>query len=1362
MTNVELGNLIKYAKEYLGIINPARQRSNVRTNFIKSHILDPKKFLSSTSQDESFEPSFPINCELFYSLKLEDIDELEGDDKDEYQYQREIINQLDEIRLKGEANTFTKQVQINLGYIDLTASQLAEVEVAEEDDGEESKFEKQKIQFPVFTIPIKIDVLQSKFSITLLDTRVTPSFSFLSRVLEQDQYFEFQKNINDMEMGGDFELPLNLGVLEKVYEELLSQLKRCEGVSFHGEPLDINYLTISLGAKSNFFMAQDLEQLAEMSNEELLETSLSGLVDERELDEVVNLGTGEGDVYFPFASDKHQRGALKLINNRAAIVQGPPGTGKSQTIANIICHLVANDKRVLFVSQKDQAVRVVKDSLKSLEVPGLFGYIPDRYSSLHSKQDEIDSAANELARLKFVVDNPEPFGGTFNPKQIEESVDEFNSQLSIERKYFNLSNQLRTLEEFNININNPKKFIEGNPLEEIKQLRKTIQELEDVSKFISDNRENVAHYKKEFPSINLDYYENVSGNLERLKIALLPEISTSGFKPLRGIRNRVSLAKHSATLSALPYEVSEFIKKSIHMFNSYPSKSKLGEELDDVEVYFRVLEAEKYLPLLKAQLENQLYESGTTMAEYEDILNLISKHGEQAIQNIIKVLNLKDEIKQLKLHNINELNRKVHKARLNHQYFTKKIIANKIRSQIEASWNVRTRGLVERAVRGFSKSKRAYKTFDKLKSDPEIFNTVLGLFPVWMMSLDDVSRIIPLDLNLFDYVIIDEASQCNLAYAIPSMVRAKHTILFGDTLQMRDSTIRFKSNITLLEMAKKYSIPDHIQIKSEADSVKSIMDIGVLLGFQSAVLRTHYRSPRELIGFSNEWFYKPRKRTLEIANATFRPYKDTRRVMLNHIISTDRSKDESAKTNVDEAEYIKELIAEIKADPSMKDMDIAVLSFFTEQAALIRKTIEDESVKVSNIEGIQGDERDIVIYSMVISDPSEKRRYISLAGEGGEITRELSEGRVNVAFTRAKQQVHVVTSLNPEQWPDGIWIKRYLEYVDDFGRGSRLLQDGVDETKFDSNFERDFYLLLKPYLDENYILQNQVESCGYKLDFALLHRNSSKRLAIECDGPTHFEQESDDTYVQSDWERQSVLEAAKWEFYRVPYSRWDQLEERQQIVNEVLGLFKAVKPKTKAEKELPEIKSQVEPRPEPAHIQKIEINRPAADAPPVKTERPISSTPRSKQSDSSPAQEKSDFKRVGLVKVSDNRALVISSYYKNSRLIIAEHVRNSTFTGFTKRNVCLNKGDVDNFVDALNRAIEQKEPSELSWAGSTANKIMVSETNNMIDIRQWINSDKYTGYTRNGFRLDKAIVRELIGKLGKDSKASSRLSVKLQ
>jgi len=486
--------------------------------------------------------------------------------------------------------------------------------------------------------------------------------------------------------------------------------------------------------------------------------------------------------------------------------------------------------------------------------------------------------------------------------------------------------------------------------------------------------------------------------------------------------------------------------------------------------------------------------------------------------------------------NINSINKSLHKIKLKRQEKIKNFLRNRVRDQVSlASYSVPIRGVIARIARALQKSKKAYRTFDQLKQDPNNFRTLKDIIPIWIMDLEDASRLIPLEKNMFDCIILDEASQCNLAYALPAMFRSKHVIFFGDSEQMRDDSIRFKTNRSLLELANKYKIPPHLQIKSKDDTTKSVLDIGGLRGFPSTTLLYHYRSPRELIGFSNENFYAPKRKKMEVINTQYLTYKNTNMVMKNHFIKSRRHLDTSEKTNTAEAKYISTLVKELQSDVKTKNKSIGVLTFFKEQALLLDKYIDDDNVKISIVEGIQGDERDIIIYSFVLCSADEKKRYVPLTGEYGEINKDLSAGRVNVAFSRARLQVHCVTSLSTSEWPEGVWIKKFLEYVENNGSVDFYNQQ---LKPFDSHFEEEVYHFTHSALGKDFIIQNQVESCGFKIDLVITNSKTNKKLAMECDGPTHFEEEGSDIYITSDFERQSILERSGWRFYRIPYSDW--------------------------------------------------------------------------------------------------------------------------------------------------------------------------------------------------------------------------------
>jgi very-short-patch-repair endonuclease len=264
-----------------------------------------------------------------------------------------------------------------------------------------------------------------------------------------------------------------------------------------------------------------------------------------------------------------------------------------------------------------------------------------------------------------------------------------------------------------------------------------------------------------------------------------------------------------------------------------------------------------------------------------------------------------------------------------------------------------------------------------------------------------------------------------------------------------------------------------------------------------------------------------------------------------HEIKSNWKKEISDSVNVEEADAILKLFKELKADDRYNDKSIGILSFFNAQATYIRELFEkegfkeeDDNYKVGIIEGIQGDEKDIIIYSFVIRTTDQKNKYVPLTGEGGDIRADINKGRVNVAFSRAKLQVHCFVSMPITEIPEKIWLKKYLEYAEKNGEVSF---NDADLKPFDSHFEEEFYALLKSNLKRGYKIQNQVESCGFRIDFVVNNTKNGKKLAIECDGPCHFKDELDEEcgiYIENDEERQRVLEAAGWKFYRIKYSDW--------------------------------------------------------------------------------------------------------------------------------------------------------------------------------------------------------------------------------
>lgn len=1215
-----LKQLARYCRDYIDLVSPSLLSRQAKQVVIPQEILDAT-LLYKRDGEVDYE-SLVLTLNLEPRLEQLEIDEdqeanEEQDELDEEdRLKLDIARVLDDIYRKYETSSYTKQVSLRFGRVSFSALPINDN--TDEEDGDNAGYK--NIEQHLFSVPVSITYRDSggarHYSLVVEDSMISTNAGFLSEFLPQEDRDELFKFIARSEADELTSIPLNPSYVDELWTKITHFLQQAGAKDISSEP-DMENVIVILLPKVNYFLSQDLLGIIDAADDdEMLDTSLSAWVDDRDMSiNEPSEDDGGHELFFPFPYDHSQLQVLGKLGNRAAVVEGPPGTGKSQTIANILVHLAATGKKVLFVSQKDQAVRGVKDKLKTLDIPYLYGYLPDRSSRLHSEEDERDSAANSLKGIAQALYNPARLSQ--DPKEVLTKLHEFkprfDGSLDKERKYFELHSEWTALDSYDFGSNSP--HITKEWYDEVKELYIAIEKAQSAIKGLESEYESLTAKKDEQEELakqsadkhesitkrfaNSTKYEWVEDEQQLLRglsyvdVANMMQQLLDSFEAhandrksnfIKSKLNNMKLSKElNASIEALPREMYESLRTIVF---ADESKTKRFVELKTIADYFKAKdmldkrifehkqtaqEITKKLSATKKEIQDveaalkqkssRLTKIQLDATDMQRIEALLAQHGEVAFQSIARRFELQNELDAYKTMNPNVVNDAIIRGKHLYKTMVRDYIKNRLANRVEEFRQIKQhRAALESIGRKLSKSKRAYKTFDSLKSNPENFESMSGIIPIWMMGLDDASRVLPLEQNIFDYVIIDEASQCNISYALPVMYRAKHTILFGDTLQMRDTTTAFKSNERLQAIANKHKIPEDLQIKASEDSVKSVMDIAKLSGFQTTVLRNHYRSPIELIGFSNDYFYAPRGRRLQVVNDDVLASEDGR-VLTNHVVAANPEVELSEKTNLTEAVYIRDvLLPKIKADARTADKSIAILTFFNEQAELLRRVITDDNIKIAVIEGIQGDERDIIIYSFVIKSPQDKKRYVALTGESGEIRKEINEGRVNVAFSRARLQVHTVTSLAPNMWPDGIWIKRYLEYVEKHGRVNRLLKS---EQHFDSKFEENVYDFLFGKLDPTkYTLTTQVESCGFKIDLVIRNIESGKKLAIECDGPTHFEAGDGQVRVTNDYERQFVLETAGWRFYRIIYSEWleEEAKQRKELLDYVAKYMKQAKP----------------------------------------------------------------------------------------------------------------------------------------------------------------------------------------------------------
>ncbi|MFZ9982798.1 MAG: DEAD/DEAH box helicase, partial [Cyclobacteriaceae bacterium] len=279
----------------------------------------------------------------------------------------------------------------------------------------------------------------------------------------------------------------------------------------------------------------------------------------------------------------------------------------------------------------------------------------------------------------------------------------------------------------------------------------------------------------------------------------------------------------------------------------------------------------------------------------------------------------------------------------------------------------------------------------------EFSDELFRVVPCWLASPESVSAAFPLE-RFFDLVIFDEASQCYPEWGIPAMARGKQLVVAGDPQQLRPSDF--------------YRIRWQEEEETSPDlETESLLEL-VQLQFPSVRLQAHYRSVHpDLIAFSNHHFYHDKLLTIpdrNVLNSGFRPfeYLNVQGEWENYM-------------NRAEAEKVTSLVWQHFSETPEKSAGI--ITFNRPQQQLISELIETffqesgrplpDNLFVKNIENVQGDESDVIIFSTGYAPSPGKKMMLqfgSLNADGGI-------NRLNVAVTRAREKMIIVTSIEPEQ-----------------------------------------------------------------------------------------------------------------------------------------------------------------------------------------------------------------------------------------------------------------------------------------------------------------------------------------------------------
>lgn len=424
----------------------------------------------------------------------------------------------------------------------------------------------------------------------------------------------------------------------------------------------------------------------------------------------------------------------------------------------------------------------------------------------------------------------------------------------------------------------------------------------------------------------------------------------------------------------------------------------------------------------------------------------------------------------------------------------------------------------------------------------EILELILSLKPVFLMSPLSVSTYLNSSLNMFDLVVFDEASQVFAWDALGSIYRAKQCIIIGDSKQMPPSNF-FNTFV--------------VDEESDDFDLESILDKGMTI-FPTKQLSWHYRSrSEELIAFSNDAFYDSRLITIPQAKKHSKGFG----IDFHYVKGVYEVKN---RINKIEAEYIVDLIVEHYQNN--KNQSLGVVAFSNAQAEYIEEILEkrlvdnkelislieeniDEPFFIKNLESVQGDERDRIIFSVCYGFNEENKFYQRF----GPLNNVGGERRLNVAITRAKYNVCVVSSIKSSDIKtdntdsNGVkLLKGYLAYA-----------ENITTKSLNSNKEIDGVgaSVVEFLKNEGFLVQTNIGASSFIIDIAVMHPITKEYiLAIMLDGKSYLIGNcSDANRLQ-----EMLLNRLGWKYYRIFSTLWFsnmELEKKKLLnfVNEAMN-----------------------------------------------------------------------------------------------------------------------------------------------------------------------------------------------------------------
>ena len=393
------------------------------------------------------------------------------------------------------------------------------------------------------------------------------------------------------------------------------------------------------------------------------------------------------------------------------------------------------------------------------------------------------------------------------------------------------------------------------------------------------------------------------------------------------------------------------------------------------------------------------------------------------------------------------------------------------------------------------------------------FDVILKALPIWICKSSEIANILPLQENLVDLLIIDEASQCDIASSIPLLYRTKAAVIVGDPNQLRH--ISFISKNQEQTTRQKYGLT-HIDVRFRNFSVLDLSNTQINSQRQVIFLNEHFRSMPDIIDFSNQHFYAGKLKVM-----TSNPTTDhLKHLTIHHLPGNRNAKGENEKEAEAILSAIKNRVAQEQDLDKATSSSIGILSPFRAQVEFMRKkiktsldlkTIKKHKLLIGTPFDFQGAERDLVFLTFGVDQDTHHSvfRYLN------------RPDLFNVSITRARRNQDVFVSVKAEQIPSNTILYQYLTH-------EFKPQITSENTTIFDNFLKEVISYLKkikagvPHVDK-FI-------AGSKLDIVLVQKN--RVIGIDLIGfPGQFQD-------QISLESLKSLERSTIKVFLLPFSSW--------------------------------------------------------------------------------------------------------------------------------------------------------------------------------------------------------------------------------